>query len=1116
MKRALHLVVLAALLVACDKGKLVGTRCTQYSDCGSELFCNDGRCLSCPSGPCGSAVISRCTLAGECPAGQTCVSGGCFSACRDDDGQCDAGQACFGNICQPGCRADSECDAKQICREKQCVTGCRKDDACEAKQICRNEACVTGCRADAACEAKEICNAETCVTGCRTDQACDAKQICNSEHCILGCRDDAACDAKQICTNELCVTGCRNDQACAAREICEADLCITGCRGDGACTVGSELCLNQLCNTIDPSWRPVITFTPSSPVNVYLGLPGPTASFTVTPGPHDVSAPTFAVTSPNANIQVSGNTLTLLSTAVAGSYTVTLTATGRAGSAPYSFTFNVITDRLYGYLERASPAPLAGMFAINTDGTGLVNLTPESADPTNQPAIQYGVQWGETSRPTKGTAFVRSDLYQRYYEVVTAENDGTTRVWYRTNDTLSTDLPAGTKRATCQVGDGRTVPAASAQLAGDCSYITRTLTSSKDGRYLMFHVVKGTALSAGGGCAPTDISCSLGNVTGDLFQGSLSGLQASLSPGVIVLVDTAQTAPIDPFAGNVGTDPSPAPHYQTLGNSPESAGSAPTPTNRTQYFSPAISPDGTRFFSAAMEMPPCPGPTGFSGPTGCGPGRVCSSGNPADGVCVTKKCLGDSECGLDPAGSAIECKGCDSNTTGLTCPTGRTQTIPPKCCDAGGNCVALGVSGPTACTAGHPTHVNARCCKTGGDFCDTVTCSAPTGPSGCAADMTCRGDPGNQECVPNISTSFILYDAQTLAELQRSPLPSNGLPIPFPTAVQPRMVGNDRIAYIESPLFDPTVITSSTPDYSVIEGMSVAKLTGPNLDTSAPVKVAPHASGTTVDGPFGAFDVMSKMRGERDRLNTCISGVSGLTGATGVSARTTCVTTCRTNVDKKITDDTTDANFSFPAWCHTQFAAGKRTLRSSYVQIVRPDNVGKKIASGLIGVRYDVATDPECDTFTTRICGPTGTTGSNLPAPRGGAMGGLELYDVQSGTSIDVLGLPGFTGIVDDPTASVAAIDPRFVANDQQLAFFVTGPMLVNDGPYGLVVNSDGTNLRTIMTPAQATKVLGQGTPSCGCHGASDDTMWGSVLLVVVVLALRRRKAHGAINESPR
>ncbi|MCC6807258.1 MAG: hypothetical protein IT381_07530 [Deltaproteobacteria bacterium] len=729
------------------------------------------------------------------------------SSCSNQS-QCASGLFCTGGRCRP-C-PDGNCTTSV-------VTSCTKAEDCGAGKVCVNGGCFTSCVEDVQCDSALVCINNICQPGCRSDKQCNAKEICRAKACVIGCRNDAACEAREICENELCITGCRND---------------------AACTVGAELCIDKRCGAIQADWMPQVTFDPEE-VTVYVGEHPPTATYSVAPGIHDSGPPVVAITDVQPPISLQGDVFTLgpsqlvVQTFVEtkGDYSVTVSATGRAGTTTKKLTFHVITDPVHAYMIEYG-STLGGVQRVQSDGGDIDMIDADDLAaplPMSQHTAKQAIEFALTRRAAVAPAYVTgfgrvgSTDYAMAYELRTGSN----QAWFRTKSVA---------QGVCELG----MRAAGSEV---CLYPIVGLSADLSGKKVAGLISK----------AKTTQSNALGQVW--------------LNTGAVFVLNTQTATPTAPPSTppefEVGTDPVGATGLQVLGGIPEPAagpltavGDPPASPLRT-FASPSISGDGTRLLTLAADRLPCPtdGPlTGLGDPV-CGDNRACST---VTNTCGLKYCKLDTDCAFDcearkkcPPSSDPSCaddgtgrqfEPCPANhptlrtlrgpnNTGnpeyMCCATAAVAETCSACssrktctsdssCTGGRTCQEMGATDYCACLSDETASVVGTtnvCCKNSGGQCPAPKCvtGAPDDRNNCAADDACHGS-----CQPRAEIRFVSYDTSTSAA--QPPIAAQGPPLASTLAgapadaggalpqlsaiIAPQIVGNDRAAYFTIPMFD--------------------------------------------------------------------------------------------------------------------------------------------------------------------------------------------------------------------------------------------------------------------------------------------------------------------------
>ena len=279
-----------------------GTACESNDDCAPGICGEDGTCqprdLACFSDadcfddeycafPSGSsydpalagACTPACTGPEECPLGQECIDGRCFSNydCDPASNSCDCppDEVCNGqtrtcnalpSVCyfSEQCPCDWICDSSNVCLNLDNLGGCSVDSDCANQAGCENGcSCVSGaCQPDGACTTASDCPAGSyCAQGlcqpappCSTDSDCSPYGlICENGDCTNPppCGPNNTCPEGQVCATNYdppaCLPEgagqCSRDEQCPADQYCDlfSATCAPGCR-QGNCPAG------QFCN----------------------------------------------------------------------------------------------------------------------------------------------------------------------------------------------------------------------------------------------------------------------------------------------------------------------------------------------------------------------------------------------------------------------------------------------------------------------------------------------------------------------------------------------------------------------------------------------------------------------------------------------------------------------------------------------------------------------------------------------------------------------------------------------------------------------------------------------------------------------------------------------------
>jgi Cys-rich repeat protein len=189
--------------------------CTQDSDCGSGLVCDDGTCK--PEG-------RGCDSDEECPDGTVCEEA--YRVCVPD----------------PSCDSDAECPSGSVCNEEtracEPTQGCTADGQCPDGQYCDEDrgTCVPGVDP----EAPTCAGTVTCNQGAPRCPAGQVPLIDPTTGCYTGtCEAIGECDAAPVCG------AIQDEPTCRGREDCEAAYTGLNCRmpNGAACQAGVPGCV---------------------------------------------------------------------------------------------------------------------------------------------------------------------------------------------------------------------------------------------------------------------------------------------------------------------------------------------------------------------------------------------------------------------------------------------------------------------------------------------------------------------------------------------------------------------------------------------------------------------------------------------------------------------------------------------------------------------------------------------------------------------------------------------------------------------------------------------------------------------------------------------------------
>ena len=271
----------------CDLTARVCDLCVTDEQCDSSVGSGGPFCDA--NLPCVSVGYCGCILDADCPAGDSCLSGGshstCLGICTTSFSRCTP-ETCGPNFCNwdggacvnvadvltfPSCVNDADCTGG-VCFEGTCVM-CDDDADCVhagetvKTHCCPNAAgdpvcdsyfanvCVSSCGKDADCagnRAGASCQNGEC--GCLITADCSAGQRCAQSRpggagtCVSACLEDGGCPANFWCTTRgTCEPECSDSRDCDGGFGCSGNVCQL-CADAGDCAPGSFCLGDGLCH----------------------------------------------------------------------------------------------------------------------------------------------------------------------------------------------------------------------------------------------------------------------------------------------------------------------------------------------------------------------------------------------------------------------------------------------------------------------------------------------------------------------------------------------------------------------------------------------------------------------------------------------------------------------------------------------------------------------------------------------------------------------------------------------------------------------------------------------------------------------------------------------------
>lgn len=277
----------------CEGGVCVGGACQsqepeQDTPCMSDADCPADEYCQRPSGASFNAdapgvCVPDCTSNEDCPMGQECIDGRCFSNYDCDPGNnscdCPAGEVCNGQTrscsAPPAtCYFNQQCPCEWLCNaDNECfdpnnLGGCTDNSDCDGVAGCQNGdcECVEGaCRPSNTCDGPGDCpEGSYCANGiCQPAPPCNDQSDCSPYGLVC---EEPYCVDPEPCNNGSCPAGytcaenydpavclpigsaeCTQDIQCPAGEYCDlfSNTCAPGCRDDNDCIgqcPGSDIC----------------------------------------------------------------------------------------------------------------------------------------------------------------------------------------------------------------------------------------------------------------------------------------------------------------------------------------------------------------------------------------------------------------------------------------------------------------------------------------------------------------------------------------------------------------------------------------------------------------------------------------------------------------------------------------------------------------------------------------------------------------------------------------------------------------------------------------------------------------------------------------------------------
>jgi hypothetical protein len=221
------------------------------SNCGTNLFCNNGNCVPCTpdvacttSNPCKLGVTSCATGAAECKE----------SGNAPDGKSCGQGKVCNGGTCV-ACAANMNCEPS-ACKvgKTTCTSGSSEcmetgnapngsTSSCGSGRVCNNGSC-NACSEGSPCST----NLPQCKTG--TTACSTGRPVCNVSGNLP---DNTDCGAGHMCRGGNCIVCGGNGQpccggnngSCSGGGVCKGGTCAPACVAGGMCGTNNKCTRSQ-------------------------------------------------------------------------------------------------------------------------------------------------------------------------------------------------------------------------------------------------------------------------------------------------------------------------------------------------------------------------------------------------------------------------------------------------------------------------------------------------------------------------------------------------------------------------------------------------------------------------------------------------------------------------------------------------------------------------------------------------------------------------------------------------------------------------------------------------------------------------------------------------------
>lgn len=223
-------------------GSLGDKPCSDDSDCGGTMICQDGTCQDLEDDQC--LTDADCKVPGEICFNNECQAPEEITC----DPECGGNEQCVDGVCEPiSCFSDDDCGEDQYCNDASGICEyengkCGTNSDCALNEMCDAEGnCIDPCSVPDVCAAGEVCEPDG-QHGTECKQSCTVNGDCASgELCIDGiCEEPSSCETSDDCAGGECIDGtcvgggdCVETTDCGEGFVCIAETCVADDDGDG-------------------------------------------------------------------------------------------------------------------------------------------------------------------------------------------------------------------------------------------------------------------------------------------------------------------------------------------------------------------------------------------------------------------------------------------------------------------------------------------------------------------------------------------------------------------------------------------------------------------------------------------------------------------------------------------------------------------------------------------------------------------------------------------------------------------------------------------------------------------------------------------------------------------